>query len=263
MSHRDHGRHHSRHEPHQRATTHGFPPISTERRSWTDNGVHYTMQTTGFSRPGISFGAMSGSASGFGDGFMNPAMRGPPLPFSVNHGLLGGAFGLLDGLMSSGPSIMRQQPHQMYAEAGSSSEDDDDDGDHRGFEGEGTDRPRSMFSRFKDKVLENTQRNRQASYSRDPSPTQRPQGSTRQGSYETEIREPSWTRRQSDPYGHVDHREEDLRPEKPRKSRNSSTKLDTAKALESAVDHHGKEIRKCKKQLEQASRHPRVSSDHL
>ncbi|KAK6436498.1 hypothetical protein LTR95_007308 [Oleoguttula sp. CCFEE 5521] len=74
---------HSRTSRASRQDPQSIPGLNSNRRSWTDpSGMHFTVKTTSYTSPGLSFALNGGTG-----------------------GLLGGALGLLDGMMS----LQRQQ----------------------------------------------------------------------------------------------------------------------------------------------------------
>lgn len=245
-------------------------------RSWTDsNGVHYKVDSTSWSGPGISFGAMTGSASGGNPlrSFTAPSAR-------PRSGLFGNAFGLLDDLLS-----IQQQRHQdtFVTSMGQGQprrvrideESDTDDEDDLAYEDERsrTSRPnKGMFSRLKDRLLDGKQRPRRSrdssyershSHSRERSPAPRPQDTRRRSTYRTETREPTFTQaapreRAGPEYIEVDYDEED-EDDVPQ----GHTNANLVEALESAVESERRAVRACKKRLEQAIRQPGTSSHYL
>ena len=141
-------------------------------RSWTENGVHYT--TTSYSSPGISFGAMTGSTSGPFRSFTTPAR--PTARNGASGGLFGTAFGLLEDILST-----PQPRHHVYSEnmgglnipgrrraqVGQESDTDDDDLVYEDYD-HGRSRPKSVFTRLKDRLLDNKsgpRHSRDSSYS--------------------------------------------------------------------------------------------------
>lgn len=70
------------------------PPVNQVRRSWTDNNVQYTMQTTTYSRPGVSFSFNGGTAR---RGFSQP--QSPVRAQST--GILGTAFNILGDVLAT------------------------------------------------------------------------------------------------------------------------------------------------------------------
>ncbi|KAK5722095.1 CorA metal ion transporter [Elasticomyces elasticus] len=85
-------------------------PFNHSRRSWTDDGVHYTMETATYFSPGMSFTATGSSAGGIFDGVASQSSSRHPLS-GMGAGLLGTAAGLLgaiSGLHNAG------QPRNVY-----------------------------------------------------------------------------------------------------------------------------------------------------
>lgn len=260
---------------------------SRTTRSWTSNGVNYTVDTTSFSTPGFSFGTMTGNANGGFRGFTAP-MRSSGRSTSAG-GLLGNAFGMLEDLLS----LQQQQPRQEYFtdhQPGmgrrvpivvESDTDEDliiEDYDDRSS-------TRSMLSSklkgLRNKLLDGKHkpregrghiRNRDHNHSREQSPIRRPRPESRQSSFRTEVREPQWSQTRRRPQSeyievdyHDDDEEDDEEPEYARQQarRFSQVEANMIEALENAVESERRSARDCKKRLELATREPGVSSYNL
>nr|OQO17990.1 hypothetical protein B0A51_14230 [Rachicladosporium sp. CCFEE 5018] len=93
---------HSRTSRPSRQDQQSMPGLNSSQRSWTDpSGMHFTVKTTSYTSPGLSFALNGGSTS-----FASPdATRSSNAGAGLVGGLLGGALGLLDGMMS----LQRQQ----------------------------------------------------------------------------------------------------------------------------------------------------------
>ncbi|CAK4025976.1 Hypothetical predicted protein [Lecanosticta acicola] len=257
-------------------------------RSWTDaNGVHYTVDSTSWSGPGISFGAMTGSANGGLRSFTTPLSSSRP-----RSGLFGNAFGLLDDLLST----QQQRQHDEFVtsmgqgqaaprsrarvEVESDTDDEDLTYENEVYERNPRSRPKSMFGRLKDKLLDGKQRPRRSresshersySHSRERSPVHapQPQPERRRSSYRTDTREPTWSQapreRTRPEFIEVDYEEDDeeeVIPPVPRRS-TAQPDLSILEALESVVESERRAVRACKKRLEQAIRQPGTSSSYL
>src|ERR1700753_2003873 len=90
------------------------PPVNHTRRSWTDNGVHYTVHTTSYASSGLSFRMNGATTSSVFSQPQNSAR-------SQGSGLLGTAFGLLGDVLAARrqPSVEqngRRSGRQTYAD---------------------------------------------------------------------------------------------------------------------------------------------------
>ncbi|KAK0854031.1 CorA metal ion transporter [Friedmanniomyces endolithicus] len=245
----------------QRPSVASEPPFSHSRRSWTDNGVHYTVETGTFASPGLSFSAASGSASGLFGAFAGSESRNSRHAFG--GGLLGTAVDLLGVVSGLHQAIDSRSLHSADRECSArwndfdeqpESEDDTVYGDEAGFTGT---RPRSMFSRFKDKLDENRQRARGSPYSPGTLPTQ----GRRQSSYRTEARFPA-----ADPYFNVEgmeHQGYNKRHHDTGTRRTDPSAGDTLSALRRDVEHYRAQVKSSRKALERASRQRSVDMRSL
>lgn len=261
----------------------GSRPTRTTR-SWTSNGVNYTVDTTSFSSPGISFGAMTGSANGPFRSFTAP-IRSSGRSASNGGGLLGNAFGLLEDLLTL------PQPRQEHFadQSGQSSpngrrvhveveSDTDDDLIYEDYE-EDHSRSKSMFSKIKDRLRDAKHKprngngieygnSRDHSHSRERSPVRRPRPERRQSPFRTEVREPQWSqtrRRPQSEFIEVDYHDDDDEPVYVGEQNRRPSQVDAnmIEALGNAVELERRSVRACKKRLEQATRQPAISSHHL
>ncbi|KAK5682331.1 CorA metal ion transporter [Elasticomyces elasticus] len=101
------------HQSTSRDSLHSRPtmdPFNHSRRSWTDDGVHYTMETATYFSPGMSFTATGSSASGLFDGFTSQSSSRHPLS-GMGAGLLGTAAGLLGAISGLHNA---SQPRNVY-----------------------------------------------------------------------------------------------------------------------------------------------------
>ncbi len=245
----------SRDESHQRPSLSSEQPFNHSRRSWTDNGVHYTVETGTFASPGLSFSAASGSASGLLGAFAGSESRSSRHAFSgLSEGLLGTAAGLLDAMSGmqharSFSAVDRScQVRLDEFDETSGSEDETAYGEEAGFTGT---RPGSMFSRFRDKLHGDRQRARGAPYGPGVLPTQ----SRQQSPYETYDKP-------TDSYFDVEgmeHEGYNKRHHDNRTSRTDPPAGDTLSALRRNVEHYRTQVKSSRKVLERASRQRSVN----
>ncbi|KAK3110838.1 CorA metal ion transporter [Teratosphaeriaceae sp. CCFEE 6253] len=242
---------------HGRAPVASDQPFTHSSRSWMDNGVHYTMQTASYTSPGFSFDATGGGAgrlfnnfsahevdrtththaSGFGD---------------LGIGLLGTAVNLLGAMgdmrHTSQPHSFREESRERHVQHAGSDDDiseyeDDlaygqmDDGIYR-------DRPRSMFSRLKNKLNDNRQRTRKVPYSREASPAQRPR-SRRQHSFREEAREAVYVEVEPES---ADGEAFEKRHQRPKMRRPISADGDMLRNLQATVKSSRKELERASRQ---------------
>ena len=254
-------------------------------RSWNQNGVNYTVETTSWSSPGgaLSFDAMTGSAGG-------PFQRSFTAPMRSNarsSGLFGTAFGLLEDVLSAQQGRQAAAMHSGMGQGGNNrrrvhvdvDSDTDDDLAYDTY-GNGRARPKSMFSRLKDKILDGKLRPEQRedsnsrSREREQSPARRPRmNERRHSSFRTETREPEWAQqprgRPQDRFVEVDYEDDDepvyLNEEPTQRQNSRPAEVDSTliEALANAVEIERRAVRNCKKRLEQATRQPSVSAYHL
>ena len=280
-SHRD-----ARDSSHRRSTTTTSSPFNHSRRSWTDNGIHYNVETASFASPSIAFGSVSGSARSPFDTFFATQPNYQPSraqrQSSNSAGVLGGAFNLLDGWLSMQQQHaamldnMHQRPsHQprMEEEEESEGEDDDDDEEEDDALAYGpsippTGRPRTVLSKLRDRLLEaSRQRTRQASHTRElPSELNQDRGLPRDRrpprNFRTEVRQPSWAQARHFP-AEEDVYEQDgtnTRQQRPAYNRAAYSQAEMIEALERAVEHETKEYSRAKKRFQQASQRTMINS---
>lgn len=257
-------------------------------RSWTSNGVHYTVDTTSYSSPGISFGSVTGSANGPFRSFTSPAQPFPRPSFG-GGGLFGSAFGLLEDILSISQPQHAYRDRSMGQKSSSTrkvhidveSDSDDDDLEFEDRE-DGRSRPRTVLGRLKNRLLDSKQRPQRHGRDhsrghahehsdgsdRERSPARsRPRMDRRQSSYRTEMREPDWPPsqgRQAPEFIEVDYEEEHSPPPQYRsRPEMSNVDADTIETLENTAELEQRAVRACKKRLEQASRQPGISSHYL
>jgi len=259
----------------RRSSTPTRSPLDHQRRSWTDNGVHYTMESASYSSPGITFGSLSGGAGGLlNDIFTSPTERvyrhqtAPGFGTVGGSGLFGTALGLIDGLLAMQqhgvPDRSRTGHHNVQIEdLDDEGLEDDDLAYDDSNESLGGRSHRSMSSRFKNKLREGKQRSRTMPYSREPSPVPRLRNDRRQASHGTEPRptmeDTNAAMREDDEesYGYDHHQQ------KTRRSRPPPSETRMNEALENAAEFHRNEAKRCRKQLERASRQQTVHSGQL
>jgi hypothetical protein len=251
-----------------RSSGRGNNPLNHTRRTWTgNNGVHYTMETASYATPGFSFHAVNGGANGIFDDFFSPGVtRRQTAPVtSIGTGLFGTALNLLGDMAAAhhqhthiggnrGRRIEIEDLNQV------SEEEDVDMGNN------GSGRPKSIFSRFVEKLADNQRNTRRGQPNRSTSPPRQRPENGRHGPFDTEDRQSAWGQRpraafvkeDDDAYPEYEHR-----PQRPRQNNRRSSSADMIAALENAVQHHANEVRRCKKQLERATRQQQIHSGQL
>ena len=226
------------------------PPVSHTRRSWSNNGVHYTMETTSFSSPNMSFGMMGGTSRSqlFGPTQERPQAQG--------RSLLGTAFGLLGSVLAGQQQAAvqenaRRSARQPYVKDLAYGEDEDD-------------LQRSFFSRFSDRLTNHDQQSRRATHGRDHSPRPRraPRAADdrRSRSHRTQERDPTWTSNRSAYVEDVtDDEDDDIYDDyeapyghQPRRAFTTSDMF-VIEALQNAADHHRRQAKKCRERIQQTS----------
>lgn len=237
----------------------GRPPIQRTSRSWTNNGVHHNAQR--YVGPGVFLEMNT----------MSTTSTRPQR--SQGSGLLGTAFNLL-GTALVGSQQMAQErrarsTRQTYAEDEASDEDEYED------DGAGRRRPRSVAGLFAEKLL-GTQRPQQRA-SRGGEQASRRQdsagarGTSRSSTNQADGRRQSYAGgRQAyvDDYSDEDYEEDDdddydiPKKQAPRRAFTADD-ASTIEALENAAEHHQREMKRCHRQLETASRQPAINSSKL
>ncbi|KAM3414147.1 hypothetical protein BST61_g10805 [Cercospora zeina] len=282
----------------------GRPSVSLSRpqrstRSWTSNGVRYTVDSTTYSPPGFSFGAFSGTANGpfIFDPFMTSGRESVtrPAPFA----LLGNAFGLLEDAFT-----MRPQ-HAVFGDSGlgqgarrqdpagppAGSYDPDLIYEEENFVANRKARRKSIFTRLKDRIVDANQIRRQRSLSSRERSSE--DDHARIPSRKTSTRIPqdgpppppaAWAapkeqgrdapRGRPPEYIEVDYQndttsESEPEPEythnrsRPRSHQYSTVNNNMVEALQNAVEMERRNARACKQKLAQASRQGDVNSNYL
>lgn len=263
------------------ATSLNHPQHST--RSWTHDGIHYTVHSTSYATPGLSFGSSSGTANGpFNfDPFMSShrghASRATPF------GLLGSAFGLLENTLAMHPQHTIVGDHGFGQGSRRQVEIDTPNDNYDcdlAYEGHNLTpnrraRPKSIFSRLKDRLVDAKQHHREdSSSSRERSfEEDRSRRSSRRHSvYPAETRPPAReaTKERPPEFIEVDyHDETDSEPEYTHsRGRTSSEQRSAADAtmiesLEDAVELEERNVRGCKQKLANASKQANINSAYL
>ncbi|PPJ52768.1 hypothetical protein CBER1_10961 [Cercospora berteroae] len=280
----------------------GRPPVSLNHphrttRSWTSNGVHYTVDSTSYSTPGFSFGAFSGTANGpfTFEPFMTSSRESAtrPAPF----GLLGNAFGLPEDAFTMRPqhavigdSGMGQGAHRrVQVDPPAESYDPDLAYEEHNFAANRKARPKSIFSRLKDRLVDANQIRRQRSLSsrerssedenaRIPSrkaSTRFAQTGPPPAAWTTQREQARDTPREPAPeFIEVDYQDDtasetESEPEyihsrsRPRSKRYSTAGKNMVEAQENAVELERRNVRACKQKLAQASRQGNINSTYL
>ncbi|KAI6813381.1 hypothetical protein KC332_g11511 [Hortaea werneckii] len=252
---------------HSRPTAAPEPsPWSHQRRSWTDNGVRYTMESASYSSPGLSFQAMGGGSHGMLGNMMSSSShtnRNSLDHSGFGNGLFGAALGLMEGLWSSNQprvqasrALPRQTP--IFDDSDEDPVEDNDDDLAYGSLNSSNNRRRSMFSRVKDRFLDGKQQTAM--------PPQQTAAASRSARPQRETRHPQRGSAQRAAPSEVDAVSDDEVPhgrQRPQNTRSNSSKAEVVAALETAVQYHNNEVKKCKKQLERATRQRGVHSGHL
>ncbi|KAK5705472.1 CorA metal ion transporter [Elasticomyces elasticus] len=140
-------------------------PFNHSRRSWTDDGVHYTMETATYTSPGMSFSATGSSAGGLFDGFAGQSSSRHPLSGMVGAGLLGTAAGLLGAISGLHNASQPRNVYQSRNERRVPFEESDGDSEYEeelaygdGYASGSERRRRSVLSRFKDRLSDNNRK---------------------------------------------------------------------------------------------------------
>ncbi|KAI7275283.1 hypothetical protein KC345_g6876 [Hortaea werneckii] len=241
-------------------------PWNHQRRSWTDNGVRYTMESASYSSPGLSFQAMGGGSHGLLGNMMSSSShthRNSLDHSGFGNGLFGAALGLMEGLWSTNqPRVQapRARPRQtpMFDDSDEDPIEDNDDDLAYGSLNSSSNHRRSMFSRVKDRFLDGKQQT-----AKPPQPTA---AASRSARPQRETRHPQRGSTQGAPPSEVEAvSDEELahNRQRPQNTRANSSKAEVIAALETAVQYHNNEVKKCKKQLERATRERGVHSGHL
>lgn len=252
-----------------------IPGLNQTRRSWTTpGGMHCSFEATTYTSPGFAFSTGGGSSRDLFENFAGPS-RSRRLP--TGTGLVGGALNLLDGLLSSQRQRDRRfdaprhdgRGHRMpYVEEHeeTDSELDSDDGLAYGTTPRSADRPRSMFGKIRDRLLEG---GRQQS-SRDDEPfdrplpqrraTERQYDQARPGQY-AHVRDQTQTktpRRPSSENGYREYMDATSRPSQ--RSDEATAELET---LSHDVERKQRRYSESKRRFQRASQGTMIDSVHL
>ena len=250
--------------PRRRHSVATNPPVNHTRRSWSNNGVHYTLETSTYSSPNISFGMMGGTAQSPFQSIFAPAQQ---TPRSQGGSILGSAFGLLGNVLAT------QQQAAVQESARRSARHSSVDGLAYG-EDEDSYQPRSFISKFAERLLNNSQRSRRPARSRDQSPPRRRTTTAtedhRSRSYCAEEREPSWAKSSAayvDDFTDSEDDDDSEHYDEPhaRQPRRAYTADNASliEALHNAAEHHRRQVRKCRERIRQISRQPTASTSVL
>lgn len=233
---------------------------SNTRTSWSNNGVHFTVETSSYATPGFSFGSFGGTTNGG----PNPALN----PRRQSTGLFGAAFNILGDVLAQQQAVQNQNARRRNTEP---YVDDMAYGDDSESEEQDV-RParQTLFSRFAERLANNPRRAQRGSRSQQPSPVRKaPRRSQTSRSYRTEDREPSrrgrWARvddEEEEEDDDMDEFEEEPVPRRRPQPRRAFTVNDgdLIEALENAAEHHRREVRSCKRRLQDASRRHNANS---
>ena len=260
----------------RRRSTHN-PSVSRTQRSWTNNGVHYNVNTTSYAAPNFSFGTTAERPSAPYRSFTTPSRPSNQTRSSSFGGIVGGGGGLLGAafdLLEDAVKMRQQQNeglgerHRRGSERRSAYVEDSDEDvyDDLGYEDfeEDPEPSRSMFTRLKDRLLETKPRPRPRPHSREPSPIRRPRVEHRRSSTRSENRRfseaPQHPTRGASFAG-------DQQPKPPHSDRRSNRPRDTNNALieelESVISIEQSSVEYCKARLEQAENHSTATADYV
>lgn len=151
-------------------------------------------------------------------------------------------------------------------------EGEHDDGliyDNSAFSNNRRQRPKSIISRIKDKIIDARAQRRESSKSRSQSPVRHTQIPERRRSttYQRETTEPAWAQPQQRPeYVEVDYddsTDSDHEIRQTRSQQQSRVDENMIEALQNAVEIERRNVRVCKQKLSQASRQNDISSAYL
>lgn len=255
--------HSSRERLHRRPADPRNPHVHHNRRAWTDNGMHFTLETASFGTPLASFGGVRGYGAEPFDAVPSFQRSHTQPSMTAGGALLGAVFHILNDLASA-PSGGAGRRNVQVEEGDSDDEMDEDYDSDLAYEAAQRPRPKNLFSRVKGKLINNLEgrqgRTRREAYSREQSPIHRPSANNRQRSYRTEERTPRGAAPRSAPA--MEEEDEVDYEERPQASRSDSY-TDSVSALEHIVMHYQNEVKKCKKQFERALRAPNVDSRYL
>ena len=248
--------------PSRRNTFAGGSQPTRSTRSWTNNGVHYVVETSSYASPSFSFGMMGGTARQSNRPAVNSVQ---PQPRSQGTGLIGTAFNLFGSMLAA-----RQAQTAQRNARGSVRQASSDDLAY-GSEYSGG-QPSTLFSNFPGESSASTQRARRSS-GRTNSPRQRrPQGgeSRRSRSYRGDDEGRSRTKSRaayvedfSDEVSEEDS-DDDWEP-RSKHPRRAFTQDDESvvEALENAATQHRREANNCRARIQQLSGQPMTSAATL
>ena len=241
-------------------------PFNHSRSSWTDSGVHYTMETARYDSPGITFSATGGSASGLLGSFLpspeQPRRRHASAAGLLGAGLLGTAANLLgavsDRRHASRDATVNEQRSDRRSNDVELDESSDEDLAYGSVPTPGRSRPRSVFSRVRDRLGSDRDRGARANRPSERARTQREKPS-RGDSYRTEYREPSVRSLDTD----SDYESLDDQPQKAGADRDRRRDAQRLSSLEDDVEDCADQVRRSRRMLERASGRAAVNIAHL
>lgn len=261
-----------------------IPGFNHSRRSWTGNGMHFTMETATYASPGFSFRNNKNNGTSFNE-FLQPSrdrtsrQRGGGGGL-LSGGLLGGAMNLLNDVAGSHPR--REQPRRRPEKNVYVVESDETDSDYTSSEDDlaygslprsTTQQPKSVFGKLKDRILDHgrqradstAESNEHASQTH----THHPDPRNDRRRYRSESPEPPRTSRQQRPRVGDYEKTPDSSPERftdvPRSTHNSLNSRTEREvlALQRAVEIERKRYLEAKQRFQQASQRSMIDAEHV
>ncbi|KAK3707049.1 CorA metal ion transporter [Vermiconidia calcicola] len=243
------------------------PPVNHTTRSWSNNGVYYTVETASYSSPGMLFEVNGGAANSMFPQAQQPARSQGP-------GLLGTAFGLLGDVLAAKQQAATQESARRAARQSYVDDLAYGSDEYGQVREQRSNRPRSFISSLADRLLSSQQqRARRKPRSREESPARqgsnRARGNAMATPYHTQEHKPSWTRGHAARIDDATDEEDEDQDEYERlygpKPRRAFTTNDASliAALENAAEHHRKQARDCRARIQAASRQTMVSASML
>ncbi|KAK3717950.1 CorA metal ion transporter [Vermiconidia calcicola] len=243
-------------------------PVNHTRRSWSNDGVYYTVETASYSSPGVSFEMNGGMANNMFPQAQQPARSQGP-------GLLGTAFGLLGDVLAAKQQAATQESARRAARQSYVDDLADGSEEYGGVREQRNNRPRSFISSLADRLLSSQQqRARRKPCSREESPARRgstrARGNAKAAPYRTQERKPSWTSEHTarvddatdeDDGGDLDDYER-LYERKPRRAFTTND-ASLIEAVDNAAEHHRRQAEDCRARIQAASRRTIVSASML
>lgn len=170
------------------------PGPNTTRRSWSNGGMHFTMETTTYTMPGGYFSSFSTSTDSSNRGFAASRRNNQPRA----SGILGNAFSLLGDVLASSQAAQQRSTRDSARRDSKQARVDDDlaFGDEDEVFEAANSKPRSIASKLAGRIINNSQRSPKTHLRRETSPDQdasrRPKQNGRSRSYRTEERRQPW-----------------------------------------------------------------------